>query len=202
MKYIKIIVLLTFIIILVTIFFFGIRGITTLFQNTFYVNTNGATVVKELRSLNRWETASFTVEKIIDAGTNGNAFQEFLFGDKILLIADGEVIAGFDLSTITDNSVAIAGKKISVALPKPQILVTRLDNNKTRVYDRREGILAHPNKDLESQARLSAENAIRDGACQEGVLNIASDNAKKQLMTLLKTLGFTTVVITIPQGTC
>ena len=64
------------------------------------LNTDRAAVIKEMRSLQRLETASFTIEKIIDGGTSGNVFQQFLFGDKILLIAHGQVIAGFDLSQI------------------------------------------------------------------------------------------------------
>src|SRR5437868_6321278 len=71
------------------------------FQKTFqriFFNTSGTAVVKEMRQLSRLETATFTIEKIIDAGTNGSAINKFLFGDRILLIANGQVIAGFDLS--------------------------------------------------------------------------------------------------------
>ena len=62
-------------------------------------------VVLEMRALNRWETASYTIEKVIDTGNSGNVFQQFLFGNRILLIAHGEVIGGFDLSTLSANNV-------------------------------------------------------------------------------------------------
>ncbi|MDO8610322.1 MAG: hypothetical protein Q7R95_07265, partial [bacterium] len=54
------------------------------------INTSRTAVIKEMRNLQRIETASFTIEKIIDGGTSGNAFQQLLFGDKILLIAHGQ----------------------------------------------------------------------------------------------------------------
>ncbi len=159
-------------------------------------------VVTQMRSLNRWETASFSIEKVIEKGTSQNKFAQILFGDKILLIAHGEVIAGFDLSNITANSVSVHGTSIDISLPPPQILVTRLDNKLTYVYDRQQGFLAPNGKDLESEARLSAENDIRAAACTEGILSKASDTAKTQLTSLLKGIGFSTIHIIIPQGSC
>lgn len=161
-----------------------------------------ATILQEIQSLNRWETASFTIEKIIDQGTSGNPFQEFLFGNKILLIAHGQAVAGFNLSTLSQDSVHIQQSSIVINLPKPEILYTKLDNDKTRVYDRQQGLLTKPDKDLESQARLSAENAIRTAACTENILTIASDNARKQLTSLLSSFNFTSITISIPQGNC
>ncbi len=68
------------------------------FKDSFTVRMSSQTVIKEIRALNRLETASYTIEKVIDAGTTGNRFSELLYGDRILLIAHGQVIAGFDLS--------------------------------------------------------------------------------------------------------
>ncbi|MDO8497347.1 MAG: DUF4230 domain-containing protein [bacterium] len=168
-----------------------------------YVNTNRAAVIKEMRSLQRIETASFTIEKIIDAGTTEkNVFKQFLFGDKILLIAHGQAIAGFDLSQISENDIEVKGTSLKVTLPPPQILITALDNTQTRVYDKQKGILNPGEKNLESEARQAAEKSIHDAACQGGILQQASDNAKKQLTILFEALGFSTVSIEIPPGSC
>lgn len=167
------------------------------------INANRAAVIKEMRSLNRLETASFTIEKIIDGGTTGNnVFQQFLFGDKILLIAHGQVIAGIDLSQISENDVVINGKDLRVTLPKPQILVTSLDNTQTRVYDRQKGILNAGEKDLESLARQAAEKSITEAACKAGILQQAADNARKQLTALFSVFNFSMITIEIPQGSC
>jgi hypothetical protein len=167
------------------------------------LNTNQTAVIKEMRSLQRLETASFTIEKVIDGGTTGNnVFTQFLFGDKILLIAHGQVIAGFDLSQISENDIKIDGKNLTVTLPQPQILTTTLDNTQTRVYDRQKGLLAPEDKDLESKAREAAEKSIHDAACKGGVLQQAADNARKQLTALFSSLGFSSVTIEIPNGSC
>jgi hypothetical protein len=167
------------------------------------VNTSSPAIVKQIKSLNRLETASFTIEKIIDAGTNSNnAFTDFLYGDRILLIAHGEVIAGIDLSAVSEKDIVVEGSSITLTLPQPQILTTTIDNSKTRVYDRKQGLLTKGNKDLESEARKAAEQSIRQAACEGKILDTATENARKQLTTLLKGLGFTTIGIEIPQGSC
>ena len=161
-----------------------------------------AAVVLEIRALNRWETASYTIEKVIDQGNSGNVFQQFLFGNRILLIAHGDVIGGFDLSTLSANNVKINDKSIAITLPRPQILLTTLDNSKTQVYDSQKGLLVASSNDIESQALLTAQNEIQSAACSEGILANASDNARKQLTSMLTTLGFSQIKIIIPQGKC
>lgn len=195
LKYIK---RTLFIVVLISIVALAIIFIPAMVKR----QSDTATILQEIQSLNRWETASFTIEKIIDQGTSGNPFQEFLFGNKILLIAHGEAVAGFNLSTLSQDSVHMQQSSIVINLPKPEILYTKLDNDKTRVYDRQQGLLTKPDKDLESQARLSAENAIRTAACTENILTIASDNARKQLTSLLSSFNFTSITISIPQGKC
>jgi len=173
------------------------------YMSAIQFNTNRAAVIKQIQSLQRLETASFTIEKIINEGTTGdNVFQRLLFGDKILLIAHGKVIAGFDLSLVSDKDIQVDGKKLRVILPKPQLLTVVLDNTQTRVYDRQRGILSTDGKDLETQARIAAEKSIKDAACQGNILQQASDNARKQLTASFYSLGFETVTIEIPSATC
>jgi len=165
-------------------------------------NLDQSSVIKEIKSLNRLETASFTIEKIIEAGSDSGAFKELLFGDRILLIAHVEVIAGFDLSNIDEEDIKIIGKKIEIHLPSPEILTTKLDNEKTRVYDRQMGILTKGDSQLESKARLAAENSIRSASCESGILELASINAQKQLTFLFRSVGFEEVVIEVAEGSC
>lgn len=167
------------------------------------IKTNRAAVIKQIQSLQRLETASFTIEKIINEGTTGdNVFQRLLFGDKILLIAHGQAIAGFDLALVSDKDIQVDRKNLRVILPAPQLLTVTLDNTQTRVYDRQRGILSTEGNDLETKARIAAEKSIRDAACQGNILQQAADNARKQLTASFYSLGFETVTIEIPFATC
>ena len=159
-------------------------------------NPSGAAVVLELKELQRLETVSFTIEKIIDSKIqSNNKLQELLFGDKLLLIAHGEVIAGIDLSSIEAEDVTVNEKDITIRVPAPTIFLVRLDSEKTRVYDRQTGLFTKGNKDLETTAREQAEISIKEAACEAGILTNAWENAEKQLVTLFKTVGFEKVII-------
>lgn len=169
----------------------------------FRINTNRTAVVKEMKALQRLETASFTIEKIIDGGTTEqNPIKQFLFGDRLLLIAHGEVIAGFDLSKISDNDITIKGEEITVKLPGPEIFTTVLDNKQTRVYDRRRGILNMGEDNLESEVRQAAEGSIRQAACDGDILKQASENGQKHFKAFFASLGFSKISIEVPATSC
>lgn len=195
---------------LVIFVFFAVLFVTGLLAWRFFgepgekyqTNLNTQTVIKQIQSLNRLETASYTIEKVIDVGTTGGGLKQFLVGDRILLIAHGTVIAGFDLSKVQESDINVTDKTLNLKLPAPEILVAKLDNDQTRVYDRKQGLLTKGDNDLESQARSEAEKVIKDAACKGGILNEASKNARNQLTSLFKSLGFQTVIIEIPEGSC
>lgn len=166
------------------------------------LNIDRAAVVLQMRSLARYETAEFTIEKVIASeDEERNAFRRFLFGDRILLVAHGTVIAGFDFAEIEANDIKINGDKIEIQLTEPRILVSTLDNSKTQVYDRQRGLLGG-NENLEAEARAEAEASIRQAACESGILGKATENARKQLTSLFSSLGFRNIIINIPDASC
>src|SRR5512147_2834204 len=57
------------------------------------------TYINEVRALARLETIQYSVEKVITGETGSGTFQS-LFGDKILFVGHGTVIAGIDLQKL------------------------------------------------------------------------------------------------------
>lgn len=168
-------------------------------QRQVLIDTNRTAVITQFRELGRLETTSFTIEKVIEAETDGNIFEQLLRGDQILFIAHGEVIAGVDLTKLTEDQIEVSEDEVTITLPSPEIFVVRLDNEQSRVYDRTRGLLSRGNDQLETQVRQAAESSIREAACEGNILNQANESAQKQLSALLKSLGFETVEInTIP----
>lgn len=163
------------------------------------ISLSQSSIIKEIQTLQKIETASYTIEKIIEGGTKGNTFQNIIFGDTLLLIAHGTVVGGFDLSTVSEKDIVIKGTKLTIILPKPEILYSKLDNTQTKVYDRKLGLLTKGDKDLESQVREAAEKSIREAACGGGILEKASDNLRQQLSALFLSFGFTEVIFEIPK---
>jgi hypothetical protein len=159
------------------------------------INVDQPTVVRQIQQLRRLETVSYTMDKII-AGEHANAYlPKFLAGDRLLLVAHGEVIAGIDLAGLLPNDVAIERSKVSIHLPAAEIFGTRIDNAKTKVYSRDTGLFSTPDPNLESEVREVAERQLREAALQDGVLKTAAENARATILSLLQGLGFREVEI-------
>lgn len=159
------------------------------------IDASGATVIQQMRELKRLETASFTLEKVIEAGTTGNVFQEVLYGDRILLIAHGEAVAGIDFGAVDEKSVQVREGELTVKIPPAELFHVRLDNTRSRIYDRKLGLLSRGDKDLESQARAAAEESIRQAALEAGILESAQLSAEKQIKALFLATGFEKVTV-------
>jgi hypothetical protein len=151
------------------------------------------TIIHEIRSLARLETIQFSMEKLITAEIGQGSFG-FLFGDKLLFVAHGEVIAGIDLNKLTPEDLRVEGGVLYVQLPEAEVFVSNLDNDKSYVYDRETGILTKGNVDLESEARSIAENEILKAALEDGILIQAQINGENYLTRLFRNLGFDDVI--------
>lgn len=167
------------------------------------IRDRGGTI-QQIRSLNRLETQSYSVERIVEASVERGNFLDTFLGDRLLLIASGTVVAGVDLSKLSEDDVTISedGERITLRLPPAEIFSKALDNERTRVYDRQTGILADQQRDLETQARQEAENEILRAACEGGIMQKAADEAKRSMEQFLRLLEFESVTVTASAGSC
>ena len=147
------------------------------------------TIINDVRALARLETIQYTVEKVITAEIGQGNFG-FLFGDKLLFVAHGFVIAGIDLAKLQPGDMQMVNGVLNVRLPPAEIFVATLDNDKSYVYDRETGLLTQGDQNLETNARQAAENEIKKAAVEDGILNLAQQNAESFLFKFFGALGF------------
>jgi hypothetical protein len=159
------------------------------------IDVSSPSVVEQIRQLSRLETVDFSIDKIVEGDRQNPYLPDFLVGDKLLLISHGEVIAGIDMGTLASNDVSVNGDTVHVKLPAAQVLVTRIDNGRTRVYSRTTGLLVPSDPNLESQVRLAAEQEITQAALKDGILDKARQNGRNSITALLYGLGFRTVSV-------
>jgi hypothetical protein len=157
------------------------------------VDVSSPTVVDRIRQLARLETVVFSMDKIVEGDRRSAYLPDFLVGEKLLLIAHGEVTAGVDLEQLKPGDVWVHGDAVTVRLPAAQVLSTRIDNSKTRVYSRMTGLLVAADPNMETQVRQVAEDQITKAALEDGILNKARENARTGVSALLAGLGFKNV---------
>jgi hypothetical protein len=159
-----------------------------------------ATYITQVQALARLETIQYSVEKVITAEIGQGTFG-FLFGDKLLFVAHGTVIAGIDMGKMQPSDLQLQGGVLHVRLPAPEIFVATLDNDKSYVYDRQTGALTRGDPGLETTARQAAENEIRKAAEEDGILDQADKNAIAFLTKFFAALGYPNAVFeTAPEG--
>lgn len=151
------------------------------------------TYINEVRALARLETIQYSVEKVITAEISQGNFG-FLFGDRLLFVAHGVVIAGIDMEKLGPEHMRLENGVLHVTLPPAEIFIATLDNQKSYVYDRETGLLTKGVQDLETLARQTAEDEIRKAALEDGILNQAQTNGENYLYRFFQALGYDNVI--------
>ena len=149
-----------------------------------------AALVTQVRELNRLETAAMRVTHSGRVTQSYTLMPNAIAGDEITFLAEGDVIAGFDLSRLQPHDVwRSADGTINLRLPPAEVLVVRVDNARSRVINRDTGVLRRRDVDLETRARQHAEENIRSEALKKGVLTVAAESGEKKLAAFLHTVG-------------
>ncbi len=151
------------------------------------------TIIRDVRTIARLETIQYTVEKVVTAD-RGQGNLELLFGDELIFVAHGVVIAGVDLGEMNANDLWLDSGILYVGLPPAEVFIATLDNDKSYVYDRDTGLFTKGDIHLETAARQVAEDEIEKAALEDGILDLARANAEAYLSRFLRTLGYPDVI--------
>ena len=163
--------------------------VSKLFNPTPTIIPDPVIIIREVQSLARLETIQYSVEKVITAEINQGVFGP-LFGDRLLFVAHGYVIAGVDLANLSSEDLWLEDDTLYARIPEAEVFVATLKNDQSYIYDRETGILRKSNPDLETSARQAAEQEILRAALDDGILTQAEQNAEVYLERLFNTLGY------------
>lgn len=173
--------------------------VSNLLNPTPTIIADPVTYINEVRALARLETIQYSVEKVVTGETGGGTFQS-LFGDKILFVGHGTVIAGIDMSKLNPEDMRFENGVLRVRLPPAEIFIAALNNEKSYVYERDTGIITRPDINLETLVRQKAEQEILRGALEDGILEQAQLNAEAYLLKFFAALGYPNTIFIDDQG--
>lgn len=153
--------------------------------------TTGPVVVEGIQELDQLATVRWRESVVVTRESGGTQLERFLAGERVLLVATGDVEAGVDLAQIGEDDVRVDGESVTIRLPEPEVLSASLDEERTRVYDRDFGILnLRPDDALAEEARAAAVERIEEAARDEEILEEAEQNAEDSIRAFVTTLGF------------
>jgi hypothetical protein len=147
-----------------------------------------------LQKMSDLATAEYIVTKIIKANDNKTWFK---IGDrKILMTCQASLVAGIDLSKLTEKDITIEGENISIVLPHASLLYINInpEDIKTAYVD-----ISPWRSDFTSQEKnqlaVQAENQIKGSVQSLGILITAETNASIFINNFLKSLGYKNIRI-------
>src|SRR5688572_8122597 len=160
------------------------------------IDVSRPTIIESIKGVSDLATVKYQMEKIV-VGTSTGVLPEWLVSDKLVLIAYGEVVAGIDLSGITEDDITthdenstVPTDTVRIKLPPPKIIYSKIDNGKTQVFQRDTTIFTRADPNLETAVRTEAERQMVDGAVENGILKHAQTNTETVLRSLLTGLGY------------
>ena len=162
-----------------------------LFEEEPAQTTTSPVVVEGIQDLNQLATVRWRESVIVTRESGGTDLEQLLVGEKVLLVAAGDVEAGVDLESLGRDDVRVSGETVTIRLPEPEILSVSLDEEATGVYDRDFGPLnLRPDDDLVEQARAAALDRLEQTARDEDILEQAEQNAENGIRAFVTSLGF------------
>jgi hypothetical protein len=153
--------------------------------------TTGPVVVEGIRELDELATVRWTESVLVTRESGGTDLERTLTGERVLLVATGDVEAGVNLAELGEDDVRVDRETVTIRLPEPEILSVSLDEEETRVYDRDFGPLNfRPDDGLVEEARDVALDKLERAARDEDILDQADQNAENSIRAFVTTLGF------------
>jgi hypothetical protein len=153
--------------------------------------TTGPVVVEGIRDLNQLSTVRWKESVIVARESGGTELEQLVSGERVLLVATGDVEAGVNLADLGREDVRVNGETVTIRLPEPEILSVSLDEEVTGVYDRDFSLLnIRPDDDLVEEARSVAVERIERAARDERILDQAEQNAEDSIRAFAASLGF------------
>lgn len=155
-------------------------------------------VITRVKKLNQLVTVRYSIQRVV-----GLTEPKVPFGEEsILLMVEGQALAGVDLHELTPDDVSPSGTHaIRILLPRAKMMQVFLDEKRTKVWDRHitwwtPWVPYDP--ELEHKARLSALDDMKSAALGMGILQDAQRNAEIVITAFLHSLGIEAQVVTKP----
>ncbi|CAM3854259.1 DUF4230 domain-containing protein [Mucilaginibacter galii] len=150
-------------------------------------------MVEKITSMGKLELVKYSMKDVIEK----KQIHTLLPDERVLFVAVGEVTACIDLTRVRKQDISrdSSENRITVILPQPEICYTKLDHQKSKVYDVSGVILPSTTKAMVEDIYKLAEKRLLENANEMNILNKARENAQTIFKPLLESISGKTVVL-------
>jgi len=144
-------------------------------------------VLRRIESTEILQTTVFRIDTLVRAQKEGSWFFNW-GGQKLLVFVKGSVMAGIDLKELKNVVVSEDERTIIITLPPAKILSATLDSHEIKNYDGETPSDVKP--DLLDAALNAGRQQIAATACEDGIMQRATDDAKAAFEHILSFVDF------------
>jgi hypothetical protein len=162
-------------------------------------------LLKSMQRLEEYRAARANLQQVVDIERDAKYLPSFVSGERIVLVAAGDVDASIDFRRLGPRSLRVSPdrKEVVITLPAARLAPARLDLERTRVVDhdrglvnRTEDMLGEGGTDDERELLLVAQQKLDAAASADpDLLPAAERNAAQMLRRLARGLGFERVIV-------
>lgn len=145
-------------------------------------------IVRQVRDASELTTTVFAMQAVVPTSQDRAVGGLTVGTTKLLYIAYGEVRAGVDLGALAAKDVEVSSDNLRIRIPPPRILDSKIDVNRSQVYDYNRGFLnLGPDvaPKLQTLAEQEALRKIVAAGCADKILERANDRAELVVTQLL-----------------
>jgi hypothetical protein len=154
--------------------------------------------VTDIRAAAELTTVEYQTVAEIQGARVPDDFRQYLgVKEQVLLLAYGDVRAGFDLSRLSAGDLWTDGTRVQLHLPAPEILSTSIDYERTHAVYHRGTLLMSRDINWEGEIFEAAQNSIKQEAIDSGILEDATRYGQLYFENFLRTMGFTDVQVLV-----
>lgn len=167
------------------------------------VDRSQPALLRALEDLSQYRAATAQFELLLDVEEDARFLPSFLKGERTVFVAAGSVDAYVDFAAMGADGVEVSANRrsVKITLPRARLSDPSVDLSRSYVAVRDRGLLDRvgsvfsDNPAGEREFYLLAEKKLERAALESGVVDAAERNTEKMLVSLVRSLGFTEVVV-------
>ena len=140
--------------------------------------------VEKIENLGKMELVKVNIKDVVEQTKERPLF---LPNAKAILIIAGEVFAGIDFEKGKREDIVDSGTQVTVTLPKPEILLSKVNHEKSKVYNVNWG--GFSTAELVDEAYKNAELIVIEEAGKTGYEETCKNNARALLTPMFRELS-------------
>ena len=130
-------------------------------------------MIEKITNIGKLELVKYSMKDVIEKKVS----RPILPDKRILFVASGEVTGCIDLTKVKKEDISSEVDSVTVFLPKPEICYSKLDHQKSKVYDLTGVFLPADRQEMIEEIYKLAEQRILQNARELNILQKTEENA-------------------------